>query len=294
MSTPLKSACLNLGCGSRVHPDWTNVDVYVSAPGVIACDLQNGIPFPDASFDVVYHSHVLEHLPATTAPEMIRECIRVLRPGGVLRVVVPDLESIARLYLEKLDGALAGSPGAGIDYQWMVLELLDQTVRTTPGGEILKWLCAPEILNEAFILQRWGAEARKNIERARRVSSTDTDEAGPLWKLLIRPLYRFFRYGQNRQQTMRGWRDGVLKCALGKEWPLLELGRFRAGGTVHQWMYDRYSLRKLLVECGLAEVNRRTARESAVLGWSAFNLDTEPDGTVYKPDSLFMEGIKAS
>ena len=283
---------LNLGCGSRVHSAWTNVDVYVSAPGVIACDLQKGIPFPDASFDVVYHSHVLEHLSAATAPEMIRECYRVLRPGGILRVVVPDLELIARLYLEKLEGALAGSPGAEANYRWMVMELFDQTVRCTPGGEILKVLSATDIPNEAFILQRWGVEARKNIERARGSSEAARDEGGPLWKRLFRPLYRLVRYRQYRRELIRRCRDFALKCVLGRDWPLLELGRFRAGGTVHQWMYDRYSLSRLLSECGFSQVSQRSAHESAVAGWSAFHLDTEPDGTVYKPDSLFMEGIK--
>ncbi len=57
--------------------------------------MRQGIPFPDRSFDVVYHSHVLEHLSKSEASKFLKECSRVLRPQGVLRVVVPDLEEIA-------------------------------------------------------------------------------------------------------------------------------------------------------------------------------------------------------
>jgi ubiquinone/menaquinone biosynthesis C-methylase UbiE len=90
--------CLNLGCGSRFHPTWTNLDAISSNAAVRACDLNKGIPFPDNSFQVVYHSHVLEHFPKDKAFELMQECRRVLETGGVIRVAVPDLEQIVRMY----------------------------------------------------------------------------------------------------------------------------------------------------------------------------------------------------
>jgi predicted SAM-dependent methyltransferase len=84
--------CLNLGCGSRFHPTWTNLDAISSNAAVRACDLNKGIPFPDNSFQVVYHSHVLEHFPKDKAFELMQECRRVLETGGVIRVAVPALE----------------------------------------------------------------------------------------------------------------------------------------------------------------------------------------------------------
>jgi hypothetical protein len=57
-------------------------------------------------------------------------------------------------------------------------------------------------------------------------------------------------------------------------------------------MYDRYSLASLLQKCGLGKIVQRTASESYISNWTNFNLDTELDGTVYKPDSLFMEAVK--
>jgi hypothetical protein len=49
---------------------------------------------------------------------------------------------------------------------------------------------------------------------------------------------------------------------------------------------------RLLEDCGFQQIVRRTATESYIPDWPEFNLDTEPDGSVYKPDSLFMEAIK--
>src|SRR5713101_3179889 len=77
------TSCLNLGCGERFHPAWVNVDLAY-LPGVMRCDLRDGIPFPDRSFSIVYHSHLLEHLPREHAPAFLLECNRVLQPGGIL------------------------------------------------------------------------------------------------------------------------------------------------------------------------------------------------------------------
>jgi len=64
------------------------------------------LPFPDASFDVVYHSHVLEHFSQPDGLRFLGQLPKVLRPGGLLRVVVPDLERIVELYRQALsDGS---------------------------------------------------------------------------------------------------------------------------------------------------------------------------------------------
>ena len=73
---------------------------------------------------------------------------------------------------------------------------------------------------------------------------------------------------------------------------MLEVGRFRALGEVHQWMYDRYSLARLLEKAGLSEITQRAADEGYVANWRTFNLDTNADGSIYKADSLFIEARK--
>ena len=90
---------LNVGCGQRFHADWVNVDLVPADSSVRACDISKGLPFDDGQFDAVYHSHVLEHLDPAAGRALLAECLRVLKPGGVVRIVVPDLEQIATCLL---------------------------------------------------------------------------------------------------------------------------------------------------------------------------------------------------
>jgi len=61
-------------------------------------DVSRRFRFPDASFECVYSSHMLEHLDRDAAERCIRETHRVLRPGGILRVAVPDLDAVVAAY----------------------------------------------------------------------------------------------------------------------------------------------------------------------------------------------------
>ncbi len=119
------------------------MDIAPAASDVLAHDLLQPLPFADRSFDFVYHSHVLEHFRRDDAAPFLAECLRVLRRGGVLRVVVPDLEMIARGYLDALDRCRDGETAASHDYEWMMLELYDQTVREHSGGRMAEYLSTP-------------------------------------------------------------------------------------------------------------------------------------------------------
>ncbi|MFB2771541.1 methyltransferase domain-containing protein [Pelatocladus sp. BLCC-F211] len=276
---------LNLGCGRRFHPEWTNVNFISTGEDVIAHNLTQGICFPDASFDVVYHSHLLEHFSKTAADSFLKECYRVLRPQGILRVAVPDLEQIARTYLLALEQTSLGDKEWAANYEWTLLEMYDQTVRNEPGGNMAKYLLQKNIPNQEFILKRSGTEAKSLIEAGHQYKqkSQQTSETQP--KYFLKQIYRFLRCREYR-------RESLFKILLGHEYNALQIGRFRQGGEVHQWMYDRYSLSILLEKCGFQNIIQRTAIESYIPGWVDFNLDTEADGTVYKPDSIFVEAIK--
>ena len=97
-----ESRLINAGCGGVYHKDWINLDFAPASSDVIACNILKGLPFPNASADAIYHSHVLEHLPRQEGTEFVRECARVLKPGGIIRIVIPDLEQLARNYLTTL------------------------------------------------------------------------------------------------------------------------------------------------------------------------------------------------
>ncbi len=87
-------------------------------------------------------------------------------------------------------------------------------------------------------------------------------------------------------------REMLLRLVTGKDYEMLRLGRFRRGGEVHLWMYDRHSLSELLCAAGFRDPEVVTAAASRIPDWANYHLDTEPDGRVYKPDSLFVESAK--
>lgn len=77
--------------------------VVVFPEGTRYGDIVKGLPIPDGSADGIYASHVLEHLSLDEFWIAIRNTFRLLKPGGIFRLVVPDLESCARQYLAKLE-----------------------------------------------------------------------------------------------------------------------------------------------------------------------------------------------
>ncbi|MCI0621950.1 MAG: methyltransferase domain-containing protein [Acidobacteria bacterium] len=276
---------VNLGCGNRYHAAWINIDIEPQGPGVIAHDLSQGIPFEDRSCAVVYHSHILEHLRRDEALCFMLGCFRVLKPGGIVRVVVPDLERICRVYLTKLQTAVSGEPGGACDYAWMMLELYDQSVRESSGGAMASFLRRQPIPNEAFVLEQIGEEGRRLIQEFTRSQSPSvSDGLLDVWSS---------RFSKGPRWLSRHYRRLVARLLLGKRaLRALEIGNFRLSGEVHHWMYDRYSLALLLKSAGFLNPVVQTANESLIPGWSHFNLDTQPDGAVNKPDSLFMEAIR--
>lgn len=133
---------LNLGSGPRFcnRPDWINIDLDSTSDKVISHDLLESIPFPDQTFDAVYHSHVLEHFTRDDGVHLIKECFRVLKHGGIIRVVVPDLENITRLYITALEKSLEGNRQWQYNYEWLKLEMYDQTIRERSGGKMMDFL----------------------------------------------------------------------------------------------------------------------------------------------------------
>jgi len=159
----MTSRYLNLGCGERFHPEWVNLDLRPASPGVQHWDLRKDLPFPDASLDVVYHSHVLEHFSQPDGLRFLGRCRKVLRPGGLLRVVVPDLERIVELYRQALSDALNGQPDAHFAYDWAMIEMYDQTVREFSGGEMVRFVRELSPSQHSLIRSRLGGELDRMV-----------------------------------------------------------------------------------------------------------------------------------
>lgn len=237
-------AMVNLGSSARVADGWNNLDfswlvrlgrhrslsrwlhraglltqarytrIVQMDPDTVLWDLARGIPYPDRTFDVVYHSHLLEHLDREQAPDFLRECHRVLKDGGVLRVVVPDLEQLARSYLGVVEQMREPADMEG--HTRAVEAMIDQMVLRTP------------------------------------------------------------RHRRQQPKVVR-----TLESLL--------IGNTAGAGILHRWMYDRWSLEHVLRDAGFQNVQRHTATSSQIANWPDFGLDTDPDGSVYKPNSLYME-----
>ncbi|MBN2964469.1 methyltransferase domain-containing protein [Sulfurospirillum sp. T05] len=245
----------NLGCGGRYHKDWVNLDFKSNNKDVIEHDLNTPLPFANEGFDVVYSSHVLEHLSKTFAPKFLKECYRVLKPSGIIRVVVPDLEQLARNYLLFLEEAKRGNRDAQEKYEWTMIELFDQMVRNFSGGEMLEYWRQNPMPQEGFIAERVGSELKNAIDKLRQ---------SPIGK----------QVGERAKKSAE------------------EIGKFRLSGEVHQWMYDEYSLGRLLQGAGFGNIRRCKASESLIPNFNKYMLDIEDNGDTRKPDSLFMEAIK--
>lgn len=94
---------IHLGCGTNYIDGWLNVDLD-SALADVHLDLRNPLPYADASVDFIFNEHFIEHITRDEALEFLKECRRVLKPGGVFRVSTPDLRWVVAQYISgKLD-----------------------------------------------------------------------------------------------------------------------------------------------------------------------------------------------
>lgn len=256
---------LNLGCGARRHPAWTNADLFPAGSDVLAVDLRSRLPFADGDFDAVYASHVLEHLTPLEARRFLHEVRRVLHAGGVARIVVPDLEGIVRGYLATLDAAASGTDDDLWRHRWMTVELLDQLVRSRPGGTMARWWSCDPVPQAAFIRQRLGAQATQGMHVIR-----------------------------SRQRDRGETPIHPTEIMLAPEASAREATRFASRGERHKWMYDRVTLADLLRETGFIDPRPVSATNSQIPDFAAFELDADATGGVLKPDSLFMEACAPS
>ena len=252
---------LNLGCGHRRHPEWMNFDLAPAGPDVRQLNIHKGLPLGEQSADAIYHSHVLEHFSPAQAIHFLHECFRVLKSGGILRVVVPDLEQSARDYIMALDRLRRGE-GSMIEPRWLIVEMIDQIARTRPGGQFNVMVREfPEL--DGFVIPRLGAFGPKLVDLLR-----DPDSIPERVTRKIRWI----------DKHLPPWLADVICAAI-----------LRRRGEKHLWMYDEFSLTELLRGCGFVQICRVSPETSAIVGWKRYQLDAEPDGTPWKGVSLYLE-----
>lgn len=267
---------LNFGCGTRHAPGWTNIDFHGDGTHVKRVNLLAGFPFPDSSFDVVYSSHVLEHFTPQQADFLIRESYRVLNVGGTLRTVVPDLEASCREYLRIL--AMKDSdPEKTRFYKWVKIELLDQLVRTSSGGEM-----GPLIRSVV------NSGDQTMVEYIRSRVESDLSQPTPTEGVMNR--LRRITPGKVLTKLTYMHLELVKRLVSKTLRPMVWSGT--SIGEKHRWMYDRFALTLLLEGCGFADIRFLAFNESSIPRFSEDCLDSNPDGRSYKNVSIYCETTK--
>ncbi|MBL8122094.1 methyltransferase domain-containing protein [Candidatus Saccharibacteria bacterium] len=127
-----KPVMLNVGCGTDYKKGWVNIDNN-SDNNIkkldLNHDLRNPLPYKDNSVDFIFNEHFFEHLTVDEGQAAMREFMRVLRPGGVMRIAMPDLSQSVAVYLDKKWKDRDFIKKFGMDFIQTPAELLNMSFR---------------------------------------------------------------------------------------------------------------------------------------------------------------------
>lgn len=268
-----KDRCINIACGDSFVEGWQNFDYMPFSPVVRRANLLGRLPLAAGYAEVVYSSHFLEHVPRNLVDQFLAECFRITKSGGRIRLVLPDLEEMCKTYLENR------ARGEHDKADFLVLEMLDQCVRTLPGGEL-----------GAFYSGLQGSPARHKdmIEFVRQRTGHEVRVAAPTaggWRHALASPSKLMG---KLEQLYCGAMLALLPSAFRRQNVSLA-----AVGERHAWIYDFYSVDRLLMQAGFANVTRVTATTSMIANFPFFPLDVTREGIPRKGlESMFIEALK--
>ena len=90
---------IHLGCGPKYFPGWYHIDALEYDHVDMVSEVNNLDFINEGSVEIVYASHLLEHFGRNEYKDVLRSWYRVLKPNGILRLAVPDFESVLNEYL---------------------------------------------------------------------------------------------------------------------------------------------------------------------------------------------------
>ena len=271
---------LNLACGDKLAPSalgWKNYDQTKTSQYVQYINLLKPLPFPSDSADCIYTSQFIEHLQPHQAFVFLSECYRVLRPGGILRTVTPNLEELIHTYLSSLESVSVNQSQYNcLKHEWVYLELFDQVSRNKHGGHMSQFITS-NIDNpylEPLLLERLGRSGIKLISSHRESLTLPAHRSiYRQIKIIARSLLRRIYY-----QLIP---------------PAYIIGCMRLSGEIHYKLYDYYTLRNLLLKSGFSSVQLMSPTSSNIPNFDQSTLDYSIDLSVPdNPNSLFVESIK--
>ena len=274
----MKRCYINLACGSVFleNSNWINFDYASSCKAVKKVNLLKRLPPETETADLVYSSHFLEHILYSQVIDFLSEIFRILKSDGVLRLVLPDLENMASNYvnLRKIE-----------DHQkadFLVIEMIDQCVRNIGGGQL-----------QASYSKIKKDQDQSMIEFIRERMGEDLTIYSPQQK----HNYNFFskNFLSILNTIVRRIERYWIKIVI-----LVLPSAFRDQnisladiGERHHWIWDFYSLKKVLESVGFVEIKRVSANSSRIKNFPFYPLDVDNEGKPRKGEqSMYVEAKK--
>lgn len=270
----MTSIRVNVACGDTYVEGWLNLDYAPHSASVTRADLLGRLPLESEVAEVVYSSHFLEHIPRRRVSAFIAECFRVLRPGGHLRFVLPDLEEMCRTYLDKR------ARGEHDKADFLVLEMLDQCVRDVPGGELGRFYerissqLSPNHGMQDYVTQRTGHVFK----------TAETGHVSPRETFRKKSMH-FLNWVEQRYCR-------ALVALLPQAFRRQNVS-LAPTGERHAWIYDFHAVAQLLQQAGFTDIVRASAMESGIPDFPLQPLDLTPEGRPRKgAESMYIEACK--
>jgi hypothetical protein len=283
---------LNLACGASYikGDDWINIDFISNDDGVIAHDLLEPLPFEAAAFDLVYSSHFLEHIPRPLVQGFLSECKRVLKPGGLIRLVLPDSEEMFSAYL-----ALRRQ-GSHDKANFLIIEIADQCVRAMPGGELGSFYEHIRRMPEGklrddwaeFVFKRHGEIIPKaSSDRIAHPAENASSSCGVPVALIRRIANKIKKFPSSFKRQLHNAGIQLLDPAF-----LRQNVSMASIGEKHQWLWDYIQLKEQLESCGFSGVKRETHLSSKFELFPFYPLDAYKSGHPRKGrESMYVEAL---
>jgi predicted SAM-dependent methyltransferase len=274
----MKPCYINLACGSVFleNSNWINFDYASSSKAVKKVNLLKRLPLEKETADLCYSSHFLEHIPYSQVIDFLSEIFRILKSDGVLRLVLPDLENMASNYVNfrKIEDHKKAD--------FLVIEMIDQCVRNIGGGQL-----------QVFYSKIKKDQDQSMIEFIKRRMGEDLTIYSSQQKHNYNFLSKNFLSILNAiiSRIERYW----IKIVI-----LVLPSAFRdqnislAGiGERHRWIWDFYSLKKVLEAVGFVDIKRVSANSSRIKNFPFYPLDVDNEGRPRKgEESMYIEAKK--
>ncbi len=271
-----KTKFVNIACGNVYikNSNWINLDIVSENKYVKKANLLKKLPFSDNCVDAIYCSHFLEHIPLSKVPNFLEECFRILKKGGVLRLVLPDFEALSAEYLKQI------KLKNYVKTKIVLLTIIDQCVRKKPGGMLDDFY--KDLLNKK-------KEKRSAIKYIKYLNGLDFEKRNKINKDFKYYLYKIFLHLKNN--LINFWIK-LITIFLPRAFRDQNVS-FARIGELHHWIWDYYSLSEYLIKAGFSEVIKQRHNKTRCKTSKLYLFDQNPKKKKSRGiESMYIESIK--